>query len=600
MTINPTRSRSEVSANETWDLSMLCKDDRAWEEKLRKFIDMYPRLADFEGRLAESADVLKEFLDFYFELALMDEQIGYYAFLRLSEDQGNSDSQSRNGRYIQASAAMSAISGFVNPEIQGISEEKINSWMKQKEFSEYRIFLKKLLRFKPHILSSQEERLLAMQKESNQTPQRTFNALTDVDMEFGMIKTPEGDQPLTQGTFIIFMQNPDRDIRREAFKKFYTQLTGHQNTLASLYAGSVNQDVYRARIRNYRNSLEAALFPDKVNPEVYHNLIQTVNEHLPLLHEYYRIRRERQKISDYNLIDTRVPVVENVVMKHSYDEAAGVLAEALSPLGSEYVDTLTKGLRTSLRGAWVDKYENKGKRSGAFSAGSFTGEPYILMNYKDNVIRELFTLAHEAGHSMHSWYSSRNNPFPHYNYTIFEAEVASTFNEQLLFSYMLSHQDDQKIRTFLINKQIDDMIATIFRQTMFAEFELRCHEIVENADVLTVQSLREEYAKLLANYFGKDVEIPEEASMEGLRIPHFYRAFYVYKYATGLSAAIALSQGVLKGGKHELDNYFTFLKSGGSRFPVESLAAAGVDMSHPEPICNAMTVFGELVQMLKE
>lgn len=438
-----------------------------------------------------------------------------------------------------------------------------------------------------------------MQAESNQTPARTFNALMDVDIDFGMVNTPDGEKPLTNGTFASFMQDPDRTIRREAFTKYYAQLTGHQNTIASLYAGSVNQDIYQARTRGYANSLEAALFPDKVDPSVYHNLVKTINEYLPALHSYYQLRKKKQGISDYSIIDVRVPLVKDVKMKHSYDAAVDLLAEAFTPLGAEYVDTLTKGLRGGPKGGWVDKYENKGKRSGAFSAGSFTGEPYILMNYKEDLLREIFTLAHEGGHSMHSWYSSRSNPYPHYGYTIFEAEVASTFNEQLLFAHMLSKQEDPKVRAYLVNKQIDDMIATIFRQTMFAEFELRCHELVEGGEALTVQLLREEYAKLLKAYFSAGVDIPEPSSMEGLRIPHFYRAFYVYKYATGLSAAIALSQRVMHGGKRERDDYFSFLRSGGSLFPIESLAAAGVDMSSPEPIKGAMKVFADLVKMLE-
>ena len=281
-------------------------------------------------------------------------------------------------------------------------------------------------------------------------------------------------------------------------------------------------------------------------------------------------------------------------MHHTYEEAVKVIEKALSPLGSEYCTTLTRGLL----GGWVDKYENKGKRSGAFSAGSYAGDPYILMNYKEDVLRHVFTLAHEGGHSMHSWYSANNNPFQHYDYTIFEAEVASTFNEQLLAKYLIDNAENDEMKKYLINKQIDDIIATIFRQTMFAEFELITHTMAENGVPLTVDSLRGEYRKLLEKYFGSGVALEDLSDLEGLRIPHFYRAFYVYKYATGLSAAFALSERVLSGGKKEKDDYLSFLKSGGSRYPLESLKLAGVDMSSPEPVENAMKKFESLINEL--
>ena len=596
MTANPTRKRSEVPAQEQWNLSPLFANDQAWERGLETVKADYPKVAAFEGGLAKSAKTLKDFLFARFELEQLLERLAHYAFLRMAEDLGNSESQSRQGRYMQLGSAVEAALSFAAPEIQAIPDEKINAWLERDDFSDYRIFLRKLLRYKPYILSPREEKLLAMQSESNQTPSRTFNALIDVDIDFGTVDTPEGKKPLTNSSLASFMQNPDRNIRKDAFSKYYAQLTGHQNSIASIYAGSIELDIYQARIRGYANSLEAALFPDKVDPAVYRNLIKTVNDNLPRLHDYYRLRKESQRIHDYSLIDTRVPLVADVTMNHSYEEAVDLVLQSLSPLGSEYVDILAAGLRE--RG-WVDKYENKGKRSGAFSAGGFMGEPYILMNFREDLLRDVFTLAHEGGHSMHSWYSSRNNPFPHYNYTIFEAEVASTFNEQLLFRHILSIHNDRKLGAYLVNKQIDDMIGTIFRQTMFAEFELRCHELVEGGEALTVQIFQDEYARLLETYFGSAVEIPEAARMEGLRIPHFYRAFYVYKYATGLSAAIALSQGVLHGGQKERDNYFSFLKSGGSRFPIESLAMAGVDMSGPRPIQNAMDQFADLIGMLK-
>ena len=383
-------------------------------------------------------------------------------------------------------------------------------------------------------------------------------------------------------------------------KRAYFQLLEgyeqHKNTLVNLYNGSVQLDVYGAKVRNFESSIDASLFGDNVPIAVYNNLIESVHDNLGALHHYYAVRKKALKVEDLHLYDCRVPLIPEIKMLHTYDEAVGMVSESLASLGGEYVDTLKDGLR----GRWVDKYENKGKHSGAFSAGSYMSDPYILMNYKDDVFNDVFTLAHEAGHSMHSWYSIRNNPFQHYNYTIFVAEVASTFNEQLLAKYLIARANDRQFKAYLINKQIDDIIGTIYRQTMFAEFEKITHEMVENNQPLTVDSCRDLYMKLLKAYFGPDVQIDSVSDLEGIRIPHFYHAFYVYKYATGLSAAIALSQRVVNGGKDELNQYLSFLKSGGSKYPLEQLADAGVDMLSPAPVNAALGVFKSLVNELEE
>jgi oligoendopeptidase F len=376
---------------------------------------------------------------------------------------------------------------------------------------------------------------------------------------------------------------------------FYRCFESHKTTLASLYSGSVKQDVIKARIRGFSSARTAALFPDNVGESVYDNLIATVGENLDALHRYYRLRKRSLGLEQLRHYDVYTPLVKSVKMKTSWDEAVDLVSAALAPLGDEYVGTLRGGLLSR----WADRYENKGKRSGAFSAGSFTGDPYILMNYKENSIRDVFTLAHEGGHSMHSWYSARCNPFMHYNYTIFEAEVASTFNEELLFHYLEKKAGSREMRLYLINKRADELLATLYRQTMFAEFEHITHRLEEEGTPLTVELLRSEYHKLLEKYFGPEMVFEEASDMEGLRIPHFYRAFYVYKYATGISASIALAQRVLSGGEREREDYFAFLKSGGSRCPIESLKLAGVDMSAPEPIHAACQTFSGLVDELE-
>ena len=362
-----------------------------------------------------------------------------------------------------------------------------------------------------------------------------------------------------------------------------------------MYNGSVQLDVYKAKARNYPSARAMSLFPDKVPEAVYDNLITAVRDKLHSLHAYYALRKKVLGVEALKHYDVYVPMIATVKINYSYPEAVDLIIPALKPLGDEYCDVIKSGLL----GRWVDKYENKGKRSGAFSAGSYHGDPYILMNYKPDVFRDIFTLAHEGGHSMHSWYSVHNNHFQNYNYTIFEAEVASTFNEQLLARKLINEAETDEMKAFLIGKLVDDIIATIFRQTMFAEYEAKCHNIVEQGRPLTVDVLRTTYRELLEAYFGPELKLDKESDLEGLRIPHFYRAFYVYKYATGLSASIALSKRVLEGGVTERNEYLNFLKSGGSKYPLESLKLAGVDMSTPQPVSYALEEFDGYVKTLE-
>jgi oligoendopeptidase F len=391
------------------------------------------------------------------------------------------------------------------------------------------------------------------------------------------------------------MENPDREFRRNVYETFYQHFDSHKNTLASLYSGSVKMDVIKARIRGYSSARAAALFPDNVDESVYDNLIDTIGKNLGALHRYYDLRKRFLKVPELRHYDVYVPLAGKPSKNTSWNDAVDMVSKALAPLGDEYVSTL----RTGLLGRWADRYENKGKRSGAFSAGSYTGDPYLLINYKDDAIRDVFTLAHEGGHSMHSWYSAKSNPFMHYGYTIFEAEVASTFNEELLFRYLKNNTDSKDLKLYIVNKRVDEILATLYRQTMFAEFEKRTHELEEGGSPLTVDVLRAEYRKLLEKYFGPAMVLENENDLEGLRIPHFYSAFYVYKYATGISASLALAERVLSGGEKERQDYFSFLKSGGSRFPIESLRIAGVDMASPAPVEAACKIFAALVDELE-
>lgn len=588
--------RKDVPREHQWDLASLYSSEEAWEEDLRKLSEKEPLLQSYQGKLGKSVETLREWLHLARETGMLEERLGYYAMLRQSEDAGDSDNQGRFSRYMQVAARISAAQSFFAPELQQIPDGTMRRMRDDPSLEEFRITLDRVLRYKPHTLSPEEERLLAMQQEGDQTASRAFGALLDVDMDFGVIDTPEGPRTLTQSSFGSLLEHTDRHVRQNAFTQFYQHFDGHKNTLAALYSGSVQIDVYHARVRGFGSALESRLFPDNVPVTVYDTLVEVVHEHLPLLHRYYRIRNAALGLEDPAVWDTRVALVPDLAVDNPYEHAVDTVVEALQPLGDEYTSTLRYGLL----GSWVDRYENKGKRSGAFSAGSYQGDPYILLNYKSDTMRDMFTLAHEAGHSMHSWYSVRNNPFQHYNYTIFEAEVASTFNEQLLVRHLLSRDPDRPMRAYLVSKHVDDIIGTLFRQTMFAEYERYVHDHVESNQALTVDWLRSTYRALLEKYFGGTIHLPETLDLEGLRIPHFYRAFYVYKYATGVSAAITLSQRVMDGGARERKDYFNFLKSGGSRFPIESLRSAGVDMEEPLAIRSAMEVLKRRLDQLEE
>jgi oligoendopeptidase F len=588
-------ARQEIPQSDTWDLSKLFPNDAAWNDGLAAYDKMAEKIPSFKGTLGKSAESLADYLDFIRDFGILGERLYYYADLRQTEDEGSGAARSMTGKITMAAAKAQAAGAWEGPEILAIPENDMEQYLCHPRIAGYVIYLRRKLRYRPHILSDREERIIALNAEAEGTVSDAFSVLTNVDFNFGDIDTPEGKRPVSQSTWSLFMESHDRDLRRRAYETFYSCFESHKTTLASLYSGAVKQDVIKARIRGFTSARAAALFPDNVDESVYDNLIATVGENLNCLHRYYKLRKQALGVSQLRHYDVYTPLVKSVKMKTSWNEAVDLISAALVPLGDEYVSVLRGGLL----GRWADRYENKGKRAGAFSAGSFTGDPYILMNYKENSIRDVFTLAHEGGHSMHSWYSARSNPFMHYNYTIFEAEVASTFNEELLFYHLDKNSNSKEMRLYLINKRADELLATLYRQTMFAEFEHITHRLEETGTPLTVELLRSEYRKLMEKYFGPEMVFEEASDMEGLRIPHFYRAFYVYKYATGISASIALARRVLSGGQKEREDYFAFLKSGGSRFPIESLKLAGVDMSTPEPVHAACRTFSCLVDELE-
>jgi oligoendopeptidase F len=433
-----------------------------------------------------------------------------------------------------------------------------------------------------------EERLLALGSVALSGYDDTFSQLTDVDMKFGVLTDETGHEaPLTQSSFSSFLVKRDHELRKRAFRQFYTEFRDHQYTLAASLAYSVKADVFHARARHYPSALEAALFPDDVPVAVYDGLIRSVRANLKPLFRYFDLRRRALGLRELHHYDTYVPLVPEIETRTSFDQAVEMVLAALAPLGEQYVDILREGLH----GRWVDRYESKSKRSGAFSSGSYGAPPYILMNYKEDVFADVYTLAHEAGHSMHSWFAQESQLFQDYEYPIFLAEVASTFNEELLTHHLLQQTSDPKMRAYIINRQIDDLRGTLFRQTMFAEFEKIVHSIEESGDALTLDVFKSEYRKLLETYFAENFVLDAELDLECLRIPHFYHAFYVYKYATGISAAVALSERVLSGELGSVDAYLNFLRSGGSKFPLETLKTAGVDMTTAAPIESTLRLF---------
>ena len=588
--------RSDVPVADTWDLSPLYKSDAAWNRAFVRLEEQIPMFASFRGKLGRSAQTLRACCDFQVDFEKEAERLGSYASLKASENVADSKYQGMLARYVHVATKANETASFIAPEIQAIPKKRMDGFLKSPVLKPFRFQIERLLRYKPHILSEAEERILAMQGEVAETAGKVFGQLNDADLKFGFVKDERGEIiELTQGSFRGLLESPKRSVRKEAFDKFYASYNAHENTLAAALSSSVLQDVYQARVRNFPSSLGAALFADKIPASVYDSLIEAVHANLETVYRYLEIRRRALKLRDLRFYDTYVPIVK-VPRKHTpYSEAVNTVSEAFKPLGEEYRRVLSAGLA----GGWVDRYENQGKRSGAFSGGGYVGPPYILLNYKEDVIDHVFTLAHEAGHSMHTFYSARQQPFQDYRYTIFVAEVASTFNEQLLNHYLLERAQDKLSQAFLINREIDEIRGTLIRQAMFAEFEKIIHAIAERGEPLTLERLRAEYRALLDLYLGPGLTIDKPLELECFRIPHFYSAFYVYKYATGLAAAIALSEKVLHGGPKERERYLAFLRSGGSKYPLEQLRHAGVDMEKPEPVAAAMQRFKGLVDKLE-
>jgi len=588
-------ARKDVPAADTWDLASLFRSDAEWEEALAAWENRIPEFAAFAGTLGSSAERLAECLAHDLAYDREGDRLATYAHLRASEDQGAAEAQRMVGRFQHVSTRAGAAASFLRPEIMAIPADRLAAWMDLPVLAPYRLLLERIIRTRAHTLSEPEEKLLAMQGTFAGTAAKVFRQLTDADLKFGSVTTGHGERiELSNATFTTLLHDTSREVRATSFQQFYAQYEAHANTLAATLSGSVERDVYAARVRRYPSAVEAALFEDHVPLAVYDQLIAAVRAHLPAVHRYYDLRRRILGLDEIHHYDCYVPLVPELERRHTWSQAVDVVIESLAPLGDEYRTRLERGLR----GRWCDRYPNAGKQSGAFSSGTYDSDPYILMNFQEDVIEHVFTLTHEAGHSMHTRSSAEAQPYQYSGYTIFVAEVASTFNEQMLTRLLLSRATSPKERAAIISREIDSIRATIVRQTMFAEFERRSHASAEGGEPLTLERIRGIYRELLDAYFGPAFAIDAQLELECLRIPHFYKAFYVYKYATGLAAAITLATKVAERESGALEAYLGFLKGGSSKWPLDLLRDAGVDLEKPEPVATALTRFGELVDEL--
>lgn len=588
--------RHELPKEYTWDLESVYPSPEAWEEDFARVEAALPEFAAFEGTLGRSADRLLAALALRDEVGVTLHRVVVYAALRKDEDTTNPAALARHDRATMLATRADRARAFIEPEILALPDGLLERFMSEEPGLErYRHYLDDLARQRAHVRSAEVEALLAEAGEVGRAPESAFAMLNNADLKFPSIRDEDGREvELTKGRYLRFIESPDRRVRKDAFTALYASYRAHRHTIAATLAGAIKRDVFFARARRHGSALEAALSEPNIPLAVYHRLIETVQRNLPRLHRYFSLRRRILGLDELRMYDLATPLVPAVDVKIPFPEAAETVAAALAPLGDEYVGVLREGLGNR----WIDVYENEGKTSGAYSWGAYGTRPFILLNYQDN-LDGMYALAHELGHSLHSHFTWTHQPPVYGHYTMFVAEVASTLNEALLTHHLLQRTDDPRLRMRLVNQQLDAFRTTLFRQTMFAEFELQIHERVERGEALTAESLSELYAALNARYHGPDVVADREIELEWARIPHFYRAFYVFQYATGMCAAIALARQILAEGEPAAARYRRFLKSGSSAYSIDLLRAAGVDMESPEPVLQALDLFEERLDELE-
>lgn len=583
--------------NETkWAIEDIYATDELWENDLEKLKGYAEKLGSYKGRLSESADTLYEFMTLDDEVEVLASDLGNYAQRKSDENTRVAKYQDYTQRFISAVVSINSECAFASPELLAISDETLESFYAQKpELMLYKLSLDRLRKQREHILSDAEERLLSMSSEMAQSPEQIYSMFSDADLKFPDVTDSDGNvHQLTHGSYIPLMQSSDRKLRENAFKAMYSTYGSYKNTAAAILSAQTKKLSFYSKARKYSSNLEAALDSTEIPVSVYHNLIKAVHENMEQMYKYVRLRKKLLGVDELHFYDLYTPIISDCDVKITYEDAKEEIMQSVAPLGEDYQAILKEGFSNR----WVDVYENEGKCSGAYSAGVRV-HPFVLLNYKGTLDGE-FTIAHEMGHAIHSYLSNKYQPVRYSDYVIFVAEVASTCNEALLMQYLLSKAQDKKRRAYLINYFLEQFRTTLYRQTMFAEFELKINEMTENGESLTEENLRTIYRDLNKLYFGDDIVIDEEIAMEWARIPHFYYNFYVYQYATGFSAAIALSRKILSGGTEAAEAYKSFLKGGCSKTPIELLKGAGVDMNTTAPITEALTLFGELIDELEE
>lgn len=593
--------RSSVPLEDCWNVEALFSDPAAWQKQFESVCQQdkprWPELLAFKGTLGKDPAVLKKLLDLSFSIERNLSNLYTYAHLRHDEEITADANKTNYGKSCALFSDFSEEMSWMEPELLSLDEETLNSLLDAPELKEYRFYLEKIVRLKKYTLSAEMEALMAKSGKALRAVSKAYSAISDADFKFGAVIDGKGNKrELTHAQYGMYIRDQDRVLRKNAFTQMHGHYTQYENTLCELLNGQVQSHIFNARARGYTNSLEAALFPQNIDVEVYHALIEAANSEIGALHQAVDLRKKTLGVDELHLYDMYVPLTSEVDIQMPYEEAVDAIVESVAPLGADYQNLLRKGFKED---RWVDRYENNNKRSGAYSSGSYDSMPYILMNYKGQ-IRDVFTLAHEAGHSMHSLLTHTHQPYQYGSYSIFLAEVASTFNEELLMQLLLKRAKSQEEQIYLINQKVEDIRTTLFRQTMFAEFELHIHSLAEQEIPLTPTLLKQEYRKLNQKYFGPSVVIDHEIDIEWSRIPHFYYNFYVFQYSTGISAALALAERVVNGGEQERNDYLAFLKGGASRYPIDMLKVAGINMREPAPIKAAIGRFSSLTQQLGE
>lgn len=595
------KERVDIAQSDKWNVEALYPDLATWKGEFQKVgrpdqRPHFPELNEFKGNLGKGAEIVKKLFDFTFEIDRVLSKLYTYAHMRHDEDLAEEAHKVIHTQISNLYHDFSEETSWIQPELLSLSAETLASYLQDPVLKLYHFYLEKIVRQKPHTLSSDQEHLLALAGQALGTAGKSFSALNNADLKFPPAKSEKGEEmEMSHGKYGLYMRDKDRTLRKNAYLSMYETFQSFENTICELLSGKVQTSVFSMRARKFPSCLEAALFPKNIDTKVYTNLIESVRANLSALHRYLNVRKRALGLDALHMYDLHVPIVKGVDMRFDYEKAEQIVIDSVAPLGSEYQGILKDGMKT---GRWVDRYENLRKRSGAYSTGCFDSMPYILLNFQ-GTFSDLTTLAHEAGHSMHSYYSHKHQPYPYSHYPIFLAEIASTFNEELLF-YKLKEQDLKKEeKAYLINQKIEDIRNTFFRQTMFAEFELHIHTLTEEGVPLTPGLLKEYYRKLNEDYFGPEVVVDEHIAIEWARIPHFYSDFYVYQYATGISAAHALFERVTTQGESAKEDYLRFLSSGSCKFPLDLLDLAGVNMREKQPIEATIQQFDRLVSELE-